>query len=449
MPPQTPDPTKLSPELIARLQEIEREERMRDPAVQQAFETVKALTEANQLLDQIKKGIDNQQNKKLETDQEIGQTLKELIAQWKTEMAELQSSNIQAFATLSKEIQLKLTDVEKAVNVNVPAPKVDVAAPNVNVSAPKVDTKGIERAISNITIPAMPEIPDFDTSQIEKNLLDLKTVMKEVRDRKIPIPQFPNQVKVVNPDGSTIGQGSTINTVSANATALNTDVFPALDVSAYSSASIQITGTWAGTITFQVSDDGVNYVSQVVANSITTGGSVLSTTTSGVYSVPLFHRYLRVRMTAYTSGTAVGTTVLFGSTRAVQAVGVAGTISNNANTSSATIQALAAQTASGNSAISTIGTSYRNAVLTLNCTASSGTGQTLNVNMQVSDDGGTTWYQAFYPNTATPITFTQLTGVGSQAISVTGMPLQQLRAQWVIGGTTPSFTFAVKGIYSS
>ena len=69
----------------------------------------------------------------------------------------------------------------------------------------------------------------------------------------------------------------------------------------------QVTGTWAGTITFEVSLDGTNYVAQACKRSAETNATTLVTTktTNGVASlstvgVPFF----RLRMSAYTSGTA-------------------------------------------------------------------------------------------------------------------------------------------------
>lgn len=119
-----------------------------------------------------------------------------------------------------------------------------------------------------------------------------------------------------------------------------------------------------------------------------------------------------------------------------------------ANTT-ATIQTSAAQTASNNSATYTGAAGYREANITLNCTAASGTTPTLTVAVQASDDGGTTWYPLCYPNTTTPVAFTQLTAAGSQMLSVAGNLGNAIRASAVITGTTPSFTYAVKIVAKS
>ena len=71
----------------------------------------------------------------------------------------------------------------------------------------------------------------------------------------------------------------------------------------------------------------------------------------------------------------------------------------------------------------------------LNVTAASGTSPTLNVIIEDSVDGGSNW------NTIG--TFAQRTGTGREVINVTTPFGDQLRVTWTIGGTTPSFTFAV------
>jgi hypothetical protein len=72
--------------------------------------------------------------------------------------------------------------------------------------------------------------------------------------------------------------------------------------------------------------------------------------------------------------------------------------------------------------------------LLLAVTAASGTTPTLDVVIQTSHDG-TTWRTAH--------TFTQATATGTQRAS---FPVDRfVRATWTVGGTTPSFTFAVTG----
>lgn len=101
-----------------------------------------------------------------------------------------------------------------------------------------------------------------------------------------------------------------------------------------------------------------------------------------------------------------------------------------------TVQASAAKTATNSSAALVVG-NYREAIATLNVTAASGTTPTLDVKLQTSDDGGTTWYDL--PGGV----FTQRTAAGAQALQITNFG-DTLRAVSTIGGTTPSFTYAIK-----
>jgi hypothetical protein len=99
--------------------------------------------------------------------------------------------------------------------------------------------------------------------------------------------------------------------------------------------------------------------------------------------------------------------------------------------------ASAARTASANSSAQDVGNADT-LVLYLSVTAGTGTSPTLDVKMQDSPDGGTTWFDI--AGTAV----TQVTGSSSsQVTSATRKFAKKLRCLVTIGGTTPSFTFAV------
>lgn len=70
----------------------------------------------------------------------------------------------------------------------------------------------------------------------------------------------------------------------------------------------------------------------------------------------------------------------------------------------------------------------------LHVTAASGTDPTLDVTVQESTDGSS-WVDL--------VTFDQATAAGGQRKTVDGSVARHLRAIWTIGGTDPSFTFAV------
>lgn len=95
--------------------------------------------------------------------------------------------------------------------------------------------------------------------------------------------------------------------------------------------------------------------------------------------------------------------------------------------------ASSAKTASGTGAAFNTDDAF--AILaTLTVTAASGTSPTLDVRLETTADGGTTWYTVgtFPTQTTTGSAARVLAPVGSQA-----------RFAWTVGGTTPSFTFGI------
>lgn len=94
-----------------------------------------------------------------------------------------------------------------------------------------------------------------------------------------------------------------------SAGSLNADLVAALDVSSYKSLSLQLSGTWSGTLTLQGSNDGSNWVS-VYGTGSSNGAASLTFTSNQIVSIPVNFRYFRVRMTSYSSGTATGTLLM-------------------------------------------------------------------------------------------------------------------------------------------
>lgn len=70
---------------------------------------------------------------------------------------------------------------------------------------------------------------------------------------------------------------------------------------------IQVTGTWSATLTFEGSVDGTTFV-DVPATNVTTSSAGTTTTANGVFSISgSGWQFVRLRATAYSSGTAVVT----------------------------------------------------------------------------------------------------------------------------------------------
>lgn len=76
------------------------------------------------------------------------------------------------------------------------------------------------------------------------------------------------------------------------------------DASAYRFLIIQATGTWAGTVAVEGSNDNTNWVAIPLINSVSQANSpVNSFNNNGLYLVPIGSKYLRSRVSSYSSGT--------------------------------------------------------------------------------------------------------------------------------------------------
>jgi len=126
----------------------------------------------------------------------------------------------------------------------------------------------------------------------------------------------------------------------------------------------------------------------------------------------------------------------------------------------AVVLASATQTATGNSAnIDARWSQLPDIRLILDVTAASGTSPTLDVALQVTPDGGTTFFTVQRFAQATAVTARQLEfstfrhagQAASEAIvadtggalAVNGILSKIVRFRWTITATTPSFTFAI------
>lgn len=99
-----------------------------------------------------------------------------------------------------------------------------------------------------------------------------------------------------------------------------------------------------------------------------------------------------------------------------------------------TLVASAARTTSGDSGALSGGGAASSLRVQLDVTAAAGTSPTLDVLIEDTVDG-TNWNAVG--------TFAQKAAVGREVINITGLFSETLRVRWTIGGTAPSFTFAV------
>ena len=95
---------------------------------------------------------------------------------------------------------------------------------------------------------------------------------------------------------------------SNSATALNEFILPSLDSDHYRFLSFQLTGTWVGTVIFEGSNNNTTFYP--IATTDPSGNATGQTTASDnrIVKVPALTRYIRARVSAYTSG-AISATI--------------------------------------------------------------------------------------------------------------------------------------------
>lgn len=136
-----------------------------------------------------------------------------------------------------------------------------------------------------------------------KRLLNTKLAFgQKTRANSISVAQANDAIAANAPQF----QGANV-ALSGTAAAINNDILAATDASTYRQGTIQLTGTWVAGVAVQVSlDAGTTWVSLLVYNVVTTTFATVLTV-NGIYafSIPA-NAQLRIRATAYTSGTVLG-----------------------------------------------------------------------------------------------------------------------------------------------
>lgn len=226
-----------------------------------------------------------------------------------------------------------------------------------------------------------------------------------------------------------------------SAGSLNADLVAATDVSNFAWFSLQITGTFSGTLTFNGSNDNVNFNNVAVVNvTSTTAGPTASQTSTGVFHGSCSFRYLRVRMTAYTSGTANGTLELFTSPKGYQTLGVIAAMSgvwtvqpgNTPNTTPWLVT---------NTASAAGGYVYNHQSANGTTTIKSGSGTLHSVTV---NNAGTTDTITLYDNTAGSGTVIAVIGSSSEATFMYDIAFTTGLTAVIAGTTSPDVTFSFK-----
>jgi hypothetical protein len=92
------------------------------------------------------------------------------------------------------------------------------------------------------------------------------------------------------------------------ATALNEFILPSLDASEYKFLSIQLTGTWVGTVIFEGCNDNTTFYSIATTDPSANNTGQTTATDNRIVKVPVITKYIRARVSAYTSG-AISATI--------------------------------------------------------------------------------------------------------------------------------------------
>ena len=143
------------------------------------------------------------------------------------------------------------------------------------------------------------------------------------------------RVTVSNDSSVTVGSGT--NQIGALLDGVTPAGFPAtatatgvmgsvIDTASYATVSVQITGTFVGTVSFQGSDDQTNWSSAIGIADASAGSfaDATSATSVGLYTIATKARYVRLNVTAYTSGTITAAASLRSNTLPARSVYLAG-----------------------------------------------------------------------------------------------------------------------------
>jgi len=104
-------------------------------------------------------------------------------------------------------------------------------------------------------------------------------------------------------DGSEGVNSFPIQVATNNATQLNEFVLPSLNSEKYKFLSIQLIGTWVATVTFEGSNDNTTFYSIATTDPSANATGQATATNNRIVKVPVLTKYIRARVSAYTSGT--------------------------------------------------------------------------------------------------------------------------------------------------
>jgi hypothetical protein len=88
-----------------------------------------------------------------------------------------------------------------------------------------------------------------------------------------------------------------------SATAAEEFVIPSLNAQEYAFISLQLTGTWVATVIFEGSNDNTTFSPIATTDPSAAATGQTTTTSNRIIKIPVLTKFIRVRVSAYTSGT--------------------------------------------------------------------------------------------------------------------------------------------------
>lgn len=195
------DRMKLTPEQRDRLEQYE-----------QTQEQLRTLQDIADITQEMLGVLDGRVKDESKTSHNIGA----LLTDMRTALQEINKKETPESPDYSKPVVDAVSKLEKAIKAIEVKPNVTVDAPQVNVSPPSIDLKGVEKAVQGLAksfeqavklIPKI-EIPETDNTELLQAWEGISEQLLSIETATRLKPQFPNTLKVTNPDGTNIGGGS-------------------------------------------------------------------------------------------------------------------------------------------------------------------------------------------------------------------------------------------------
>lgn len=190
------DKSKLTPDQLDKLE-----------AYQDAQKQLQAIQDiADMVQELVNIADDGKETKQIEA-------LGAVLTDAREQLVQLNKKEAPEAPDYAKPVVEAVGKLEKALKSLDFKPQITVDAPAVNVNPPSVDLKGVEKTLGGLSksfeqaiklIPKV-EIPEQDFTPLLSAWQGISEQLQSIDTATRMKPVFPTQLKVVNPDGTTIG----------------------------------------------------------------------------------------------------------------------------------------------------------------------------------------------------------------------------------------------------